>query len=107
MLVQAIKPIGGGREIGDLLLGNSVRNELGDGVADEHVGALDGVPEEVPDVGLGRALCSSKIASDLDVRSVENGSVGGELLDEGNEARHLRIINLQLLVVFQYEVILY
>jgi len=104
VLVQAIEPIGGGREIGNLLLGHGVWDKLGDRVADEHVGALDGVPEEVPDVGLGRALGGSKITSDLNVRSVEDGAVRGKRLDEGNEARHLRIINLQWLVGFYKEV---
>lgn len=33
-----------------------------------------------------------KVAADLDVRAVDDGKVGSNFLDEGNQARHLRII---------------
>jgi hypothetical protein len=73
-----------------------VRDELGDWMADKHVGLFDVAPEVVPDIILRRTLFSNKITSDLDVGSVENRAVGSEPLDHGNKTRHLRIINLHL-----------
>ena len=75
-----------------------MRNEDGDRVADEHVASLNVVPEEVPDICLGRAGFGNQITADLNVRAVENRAVGCNLLDQGNEARHLRVIDLDLLV---------
>lgn len=93
-LVQAIEPVSGGGKVDNLLAGDVERHKLGDGVADEHVGMLDVAPEEAPDVGLGGALDGDEVASDLDVRSVKNGAVGGDLLDQWDEAGHLGIIDL-------------
>jgi hypothetical protein len=43
---------------------------------------------------LRRSGDSDKIAPDLDVRAVQHGTVRCSLLDEGDKARHLRIIDL-------------
>lgn len=93
-LVQTIKPVGSSGKVDNLLAGNVEWHKLGDGVADEHVGMLDVAPEEAPDVGLGGALDGDEVASDLDVRSVKNGAVRGNLLNQWDEAGHLGIIDL-------------
>jgi hypothetical protein len=53
---------------------------------------LDVVPEVLPHFLLRRARLVDEIATDLDVRSVDDGDVGANFLDEGNETRHLRIV---------------
>lgn len=93
-LVETVDPVGSSGEVDDLLLRDVVGNKLGDGVADEHVRLPDVAPEVVPDVVLGRALNGNEVTSHLDVRSVEDGAVGGDLLDQGDETGHLRIIDL-------------
>jgi hypothetical protein len=93
MLVQTINPVGGGREINDLLLGNGMRNKLGNWMTDEHVGLFDVTPEIVPDVILGRSVNGNEVTSDLDVRSVEDRAIRGEPLDHRDKPRHLGIIN--------------
>ena len=94
MLVQAVEPIGSSGVVDDLLAGYSVGDKDGDGVADEHVTALNVAPEEVPDVGLGRASLGDKVAADLDVGAVQDRAVWRGLLDQGDQARHLRVVNL-------------
>ena len=69
-------------------------NENRDGMADEHVTILDVAPEEVPDIGLWRASLCNQVAANLNVRSVQHRSVRSGFLDQGDQARHLRVINL-------------
>lgn len=71
-----------------------MRDELGNRMADEHVSQLNLFPEEAPNVCLWRSLNGDEITSNLDVGSVEDGSVRGDLLDQGNQTGHLRVINL-------------
>lgn len=94
VFVEAVNPVGGSGEVNNLLLGNRVRNKLGDGVANEQVGLFDVAPEVVPDVILGRTLDGDEIASDLNVRSVQNRAIRCDSLDHGDEARHLRVVDL-------------
>ena len=94
VLVQAIEPVGGGWEVDHLLSWNGVGNEDGNRMADKHVTSLDIAPQEVPDLGLRAAGLGNKITADLDVRSVEDGAIGGQFLDQGDEAGHLRVVNL-------------
>jgi hypothetical protein len=82
VLVEAVKPISGGWQVDNLLAWNSVRNENGNGMADEHVSSLDVTPEEVPDIGLRRASLGNKVAPDLNVGSVQDRTVRSCLLDE-------------------------
>jgi hypothetical protein len=95
-LVQAVKPISGGREVNNLLTGHIMGNEGWDGVADEHIGQLDVVPEIEPDVALRRSIDGSEVVSDLNVRAVEHRAIRGKLLDEGDKSGHLRIIDLSI-----------
>ena len=96
VLVQAIQPIGRGREVNNLLPGNIMRDENWDRMADEHVTSLDVTPKEVPDVGLGRSSLRDQVAADLNVRSVQNWTVRCDFLDQGDQAWHLGIINLRI-----------
>lgn len=96
--VQAVEPICRRWEVCDLLAGDGVRYEDGNRVANEHVARLDVAPQEIPDVGLGRARLGNEVASDLDMRSIENWAAWCRFLDEWNEAGHLRVINLAWLV---------
>jgi hypothetical protein len=101
VLVQTIDPVGGSREIDNLLLGNGMRNKLGNRVADEHVGLFDVTPEIGPDIILGRSFFGNKITSDLDVRSVEDRAIRSESLDHRDKSGHLGIIDLcQWLVAY-------
>lgn len=94
-LVQAIKPVGGSGEVDNLLTRDIEWHKFGDGVADEHVCILDVTPQERPNVVLRGPILGNKVGSNLDVGSIENGAFGSDLLDQGNETRHLRIINLR------------
>ena len=94
VLVQAVEPVGSGREVDDLLARDGVGDEDRDWVADEHITPLDIAPEEVPDIGLWRASLGDEVATDLDVGSVQDRAVRYDLLDQGDEARHLRVVNL-------------
>lgn len=99
VLVETIDPVGGSRQINDLFLGNGMRNKLGNWVADEHVGLFDVTPEIVPDIILWRSVNGNEIASDLDVRSVEDRAIRSESLDHRDKPRHLGIIDLYRLLV--------
>lgn len=94
VLVQAIEPISSGWQVDDLLAWNGMRNENGDRVADEHVTSLDIAPQEIPDLGLGATGLGNKVTTDLDVGSVKDRTIGCQFLDQGDEARHLRVVNL-------------
>jgi hypothetical protein len=98
VFVEAVNPVGSGGEVDDFLLGNRVRNKLGDRVADEQVRLFDVAPEVVPDVILGRTFDGDEIASNLNVRSVQDRAIRRDSLDHGDEARHLRIIDLYRLL---------
>ena len=87
-------PIASRRQVRNLLRRHGVGHRGWDRVADEHVRFLDIAPEEVPDVGLRRARLGNEIASDLDVRSVEHWSVRRDHLDQRDQARHLRVVDL-------------
>lgn len=93
-LVQAIKPIGGSRKIDDLLTRHVERDKLGDGMADEHISILDVAPEKLPDIVLGGPFLRHEVGPDLNVRAIENWAVRSNFLDQGNETRHLRVVNL-------------
>lgn len=94
LLVQAIEPVCRRGHVCHLLAGHVVRNKLRDWVADEHVGMLDVVPQESPDIGLWRTLVGDEIAADLNVRAVEYRAVWRSFLDEWDEAGHLRVVDL-------------
>jgi hypothetical protein len=98
VLVEAVNPVGSSGQVNNLLLGNRVRNKFGDRVADEQIGIFDVAPEIVPDVILGRTLVGHEVASDLDVRPVQNRAIRCESLDHGDEAGHLRVIDLHQLL---------
>jgi hypothetical protein len=98
VLVEAVNPVGSSGQVNNLLLGNRVRNKFGDRVADEQIGIFDVAPEIVPDVILGRTLVGHEVASDLDVRPVQNRAIRCESLDHGDEAGHLGVIDLHQLL---------
>lgn len=98
VLVETIDPVGGSRQVNDLFLRNGMRNKLGNWVADEHVGLFDVAPEIVPDIILWRSVNGNEIASDLDVRSVEDRAIRSESLDHRDKPRHLGIIDLYRLL---------
>jgi hypothetical protein len=58
----------------------------------EKIGQLDVIPEIFPNLLLGRSWDVDKITADFDVRAVDNGKVGPNLLDKRNETGHLGII---------------
>ncbi|KAL2293489.1 hypothetical protein FJTKL_05381 [Diaporthe vaccinii] len=62
-------------------------------MTDEHVRMLDVCPQEIPRVGLRAALLGDEISPYLDMRSVQDRAVRGPLLDQGNQPRHLRVID--------------
>ena len=63
-------------------------------MAYEHICVLNLAPEELPDVRLSTSLFHDQITSDLNMASIENGSVRSYVLDHRNQAWHLRIVNL-------------
>lgn len=95
-LVQAIQPIRCRRQVRNLLTRNILRNKARDGVADEHISMLDVVPQVPPDILLGTAGLGNEVATDLDMGAIENRTIGRCLFNKGDQARHLRIINLPL-----------
>lgn len=92
LLVQTIKPIGGGTEESQGLHGNTVRHKVAHGMTDEEIRVLDVVPEVFPDFLLRRALLVDEVAADLDVGAVDDGEVWAGFLDQRNQAWHLGII---------------
>lgn len=95
-LVQAIEPIRRGWQVGNLIARNVLWNETGDGVADKHVGVLDIPPQVIPDILLRATGLGHQVTANLDVRSVDDGAIGADILDEWNKARHLRVVDLIL-----------
>lgn len=53
---------------------------------------LDVVPEVLPNLLLRRTRYVNKIATDLNMRAVDDGDIGSDFSDERNETWHLRII---------------
>ena len=61
-------------------------------MTDEQIGELDVLPQVLPYAFLWGTLLLNEIAADLDVRTVDNGQLRSDFLDEGNETGHLRVI---------------
>lgn len=85
-------PIGGGTEKGKSLNWNIIGDEFLNRVTDEQVRMLNVVPEILPDLLLGRSWNVDQVASNLDMRSVDDWQVRAILLDEWDETWHLRIV---------------
>ena len=64
----------------ELLLGHIARHELAHGVTYEQIGVLDVVPEILPDFLLGRTFDVHKVASNFDVRTIDNGNIRPDFL---------------------------
>ena len=61
-------------------------------MTDEQVGQLDVLPEVLPYSLLRGTFLLNEITADLDVRAVDNGQLGSDFLDKGDETGHLRVI---------------
>lgn len=92
LLVQTIEPIGGSTEEGESLDGDIVRNEVPHRMANEEIRMLDVVPEILPDLLLRGALLMDKVATDLDVGTIDDGKIWAGLFNQRNQARHLGVI---------------
>jgi hypothetical protein len=61
-------------------------------LTDEKVCNLDIIPEILPNLFLRRARHVNQIATDLNVRTIDDRQFGPELFYQGNETGHLRIV---------------
>jgi hypothetical protein len=94
VFVESIKPVRSCWEIGNLRSRHITRNEGGDWMTDEHIRMLDIAPKELPNIGLRGAFCHGQVAPNLNVTSIQNRPIWSNALDQGDQTRHLRIINL-------------
>ena len=60
---------------------------------DEDVGELDSLPQVLPDFFLRGTGAFDKVAADLNVGAVDDGNTRTILFDQGDESRHLRIVD--------------
>lgn len=74
------------------MCGHVAGDKLVDRVTDEQVGELNILPQVLPNTFLRGTFLLNEIAADLDVRAVDNGKLGSNFLDEGNETGHLWVI---------------
>ena len=84
--------VSSGAEERVLVRGDIAGHELVHRVADEQIRVLDVVPQVLPDLLLRRALDVDQSAANLNVRAVDDGKVGADLLDERNQTGHLGVI---------------
>jgi hypothetical protein len=64
-------------------------------MANEEIGKLDVVPQVLPDFLLRRALDVYEIATDLNVRTVDDWELRADFLDQGDQTWHLRIVYME------------
>lgn len=102
VFVKPIEPIRSGGKVSNLSSRYITRNERGDWMTDEHIGMLNVAPKELPNIGLGRAFCHGQVTPNLNVTSIQNRPIWSNALDQGDQTRHLRIINLNQLAGFAY-----
>lgn len=69
-----------------------MRDEFVHRMTDEHVRMLDVVPEVLPNLVLRRTLHTDQVATDLDMRTVDDRHVRANTSDQRDQARHLRVI---------------
>ena len=91
-LVQTIKPISGSTQESKSLNGDIVWDEVAHGMTNEKVCMLDVVPEVFPDFLLRGPLLVDKVATDLDVRAIDDRKLWTGLLDQRDQARHLGVV---------------
>lgn len=84
VLVETIEPVGCGGEICNTLCWDIARDERGNWMADEHIGELNVLPQELPNIILWGSFLYSEVSADLDVTSVEDWSIGSQFLDQRN-----------------------
>lgn len=58
----------------------------------EQVGQLDVLPQVLPDFLLRGSFLVDEITADLDVRAIDDGELGANFLNEGDQTRHLRVV---------------
>lgn len=87
-------PVSSSGEICDFIHRDVLGHKSRDGVTDEHICLLDLAPQMIPDILLRSSLLVRQVASDLDVGSVQNWSIWSYQLDERDQTRHLRVVNL-------------
>lgn len=85
-------PISGSTQQSQFLGRHVARDELVHGVTDEQIRMLDVVPQVLPNLLLRRPSDVNEIATDLNVRPVDDGDVRADFLDQGYKAWHLRVI---------------
>lgn len=86
-------PIGRSRQQSHSLDRDRIGNKLVDGMRNKHVGVLDPAPQIVPDLGLRRAGNVNEVTADFDVGSIEDGDAWADFSNEGDQTRHLRVID--------------
>src|SRR5271170_1796769 len=60
---------------------------------DKYISELNSFPQVIPDLFLRRSLLFHKVATNLDVRTIDDWDIGPRFFDQGNETRHLRVID--------------
>lgn len=61
-------------------------------MADKEICVLDVVPKVLPDLFLRGTFDVDQITADLNVRAVDDREIRSDLLDQRDEAGHLRVI---------------
>jgi hypothetical protein len=90
--LKIASPVSGSTQQRQLLDRDVAGDELADWMTDEEICQLDVVPKVVPDFLLRGTFHVHKIATDLDVRSVDDGKLGPDFFDKRNETGHLGVI---------------
>jgi hypothetical protein len=62
-------------------------------MTDEYIRQLNSFPQESPDLFLRATRYSGQVASNFDMRAVDDLDIRASLFNQRNEARHLWIIN--------------
>lgn len=93
LLVQTIQPIRRGWHEANPLLVDIRRHKSVDRMADEQIRQLDLLPEIAPDLILRASLFVNQITAELNVRPENDWNIRTESLDDGNQPRHLMVVN--------------
>jgi hypothetical protein len=62
-------------------------------MTDEEVSGLNMSPEEFPNIGLWSSRSCDKIASHLNMASINDWALGINFFSKRNQSRHLRVVN--------------
>jgi hypothetical protein len=93
MLVKAVKPVRGGRQISNLLCRHILGYELTNWMADEGVTLLDIVPDPVPNSSSGRVVLVCQICSYLNMTAEDDWSSWVLFFSNLDKRGHLRVVD--------------